>query len=150
MHYPIAGTTGLTTCYKIPVSKSLRKQHNILETVLGLGDGNGKIIEKRNAAAFVIGYYLLLHTLFFSSRNQKSFGEYQVIESPGIVSLPPRIVPPTILHPPYSKDTFPCQGPQVPEVKTGAQIESMRESCALARKTLNYAKETIQVLFKFY
>ena len=43
MHYPIAGTIGLTTCYKIPVSKSLRKQ-NILETVLGLGDGNGKII----------------------------------------------------------------------------------------------------------
>ena len=88
---------------------------------------------------------ILIHPIFLLYRN-KSFGVYDVIEKPGLVCLPSRTVPSTILKPPYDSDTPPpLPKSTVPEIKTSSQVESMRASCALARKTLNFAKETVKV-----
>merc|ERR1719378_675260 len=76
-------------------------------------------------------------------RRLRSFGNYEVIEQPGQVLLPPRSVPTHIKKPPYDVDILPPPGPENPEIKSPAQIASMRESCSLARKTLNYARDVL-------
>ena len=89
---------------------------------------------------------LCLKCMLYSLCRKQSFGVYNIIENPGLVLLPPRCVPSTILHPPYDINTLPPTSKStVPEIKTRSQIEGMRASCSLARQTLNFAKEIIKV-----
>ena len=73
-----------------------------------------------------------------------------MIKSLGHVVLEPRYVPSNIMKPPYINDVN-AQIPNsaVPEIKSITQIECMRASCSLARRTLKYAKELIKVKIDF-
>ena len=81
------------------------------------------------------------------ARKNKTFGNYEVVKVPGQVSCELRSVPAHIAKPPYSLNVKPPPGPTVPENKSCVQIQGMRASCALARKTLNYAKDLVKVRY---
>ena len=79
----------------------------------------------------------------FSTRKQKLYGNYEVIESTGQVS-PTRSVPESITKPPYVLGLSSIT-PSYPEIKSEKQIDLMRKSCAIARDVLNYSKGLVQV-----
>merc|ERR1719234_2902410 len=52
-------------------------------------------------------------------------------------------VPPNVQPPPYHRSGRPPPSPTNPEVKGEESIESMRESCRLARRVLNAAGKIV-------
>ncbi|KAK7075651.1 Methionine aminopeptidase 1D, mitochondrial [Halocaridina rubra] len=81
---------------------------------------------------------------FWSFHKKRDFGDYAVIDRVGEVCKSCS-VPAYIQYPPYADTGKPTQGPSGPEVKASWQVDSVRESCRIARSILNAVEENLKV-----
>lgn len=81
--------------------------------------------------------------------SRTDFGNYDVLDNTGEVSQA-QPVPSHIACPVYFETGEPAEGPSGPELKAEWQVDSMRESCRLARLVMNTVAENIKVRFFFF
>lgn len=79
----------------------------------------------------------------FWTKSKPNFGRYAIV-TPGNVS-PKLHVPDHIEKPTYYYDGNPQVGPEIPEIKSDAQIAKMRDSCRLAANILKAVGDTVKV-----
>lgn len=75
--------------------------------------------------------------------RKTDFGSYDVLDNTGEVSQA-QPVPSHIACPVYFETGEPAEGPSGPELKAEWQVDSMRESCRLARLVMNTVAENIK------
>lgn len=75
--------------------------------------------------------------------RKTDFGSYDVLDDTGEVSQA-QLVPSHIACPVYFETGEPAEGPSGPELKAAWQVDSMKESCRLARLVMNTVAENIK------
>lgn len=75
--------------------------------------------------------------------RKTDFGSYDVLDDTGEVSQA-QLVPSHIACPVYFETGEPAEGPSGPELKAAWQVNSMKESCRLARLVMNTVAENIK------
>lgn len=102
---------------------------------------------EKTLLVIVIGMIVeILHrqSIIQAHNFRTDFGNYDVLCDTGEVSEA-QPVPSYIACPVYAQTGEPAEGPSGPELKAEWQVDSMRESCRLARAVMNTVAENIKV-----